>query len=270
MELIYAELSSKGPVRPKNEDSVGFWQPDDAEEQRTRGAAVILADGVGGQGQGEVASRAGRRDAALEKFREAKPGASPRQAPLADVHRRQPGRLRSRHGAPRRRTHGHHADHRRPAQRRVHHRSRRRLPRLPRPGRTIDAPDGRSYATPPCRSSWACISPHDAANSQMRCMLTRSVGREPMVQVDYYSAAVNRRRPPRAMLRRPLPMRERRGDCARRHARPARGSLPPAGRTGREARHRRQPLRASGARSSASNNSATIADCPSITNPGRP
>ena len=36
------------------------------------------------------------------------------------------------------------------------------------------------------------ISEHDAAASQMRCMLTRSVGREPMVQVDYYSAQVNR------------------------------------------------------------------------------
>ena len=65
-------------MRPKNEDSVAFWQPEDAEEQRTCGAAVILADGVGGQGQGEVASRLAV-DAALEKFREAKPGTSPRQ-----------------------------------------------------------------------------------------------------------------------------------------------------------------------------------------------
>jgi serine/threonine-protein kinase len=36
------------------------------------------------------------------------------------------------------------------------------------------------------------ISEQDAANSEMRCMLTRSIGREPVVQVDYYTATVNR------------------------------------------------------------------------------
>ena len=132
MELIYAELSSKGPVRPKNEDSVGFWQPDDAEEQRTRGAVVILADGVGGQGQGEVASRLAV-DTALQKFREAKPGTSPRQALWQMFTAANLAVYDQRHGAPRRGTHGHHADHRRLAQRRGHHRPRRRLPRLPRP-----------------------------------------------------------------------------------------------------------------------------------------
>ena len=80
MDLIYAELSSKGPVRPKNEDRVGFWQPDDAEEQRTRGAVVVLADGVGGQGQGDVASRLAV-ETALGHFQEAKPGTSPPRKP---------------------------------------------------------------------------------------------------------------------------------------------------------------------------------------------
>ena len=36
------------------------------------------------------------------------------------------------------------------------------------------------------------ISEHDAAASEMRCMLTRSVGKEPMIQVDYYTVPVNR------------------------------------------------------------------------------
>jgi len=78
MELTYAELSSPGPVRPKNEDYVGFWFPDDLEERRTRGAIAILADGVGGQGKGEVASRLGVENG-LKAFREAKPGATPQQ-----------------------------------------------------------------------------------------------------------------------------------------------------------------------------------------------
>jgi serine/threonine protein phosphatase PrpC len=46
--MTYAELSSTGPVRPKNEDFLGFVQPSDVEEQRTRGAVVAIADGVGG------------------------------------------------------------------------------------------------------------------------------------------------------------------------------------------------------------------------------
>ena len=57
MELLYAQLSSQGPVRANNEDYLGFWQPADLEEQRSRGAVAMLADGVGGHGQGEVASQ---------------------------------------------------------------------------------------------------------------------------------------------------------------------------------------------------------------------
>ena len=70
MELTYAELSSPGPVRPNNEDFVGFWQPDTLEQKRERGAIVALADGVGGQGRGEVASRLAV-ETALKTFREA-------------------------------------------------------------------------------------------------------------------------------------------------------------------------------------------------------
>src|SRR5438105_4458931 len=78
MKLTYAELSSRGPVRPNNEDFVAFWQPEDVDEDRTRGAAAVLADGVGGHGHGEVASRLAA-ETALQLFREFKPGTPPRQ-----------------------------------------------------------------------------------------------------------------------------------------------------------------------------------------------
>ena len=69
MELIYAELSSPGPVRDNNEDFVGFWQPQTLEEKRSRGAVAVLADGVGGLHHGEVASRMAV-ETAIATFRE--------------------------------------------------------------------------------------------------------------------------------------------------------------------------------------------------------
>ena len=56
MELTYAQISTAG-MRPKNEDTVGFWQPDTPELVRSLGIAAIIADGVGGAGRGEIASQ---------------------------------------------------------------------------------------------------------------------------------------------------------------------------------------------------------------------
>jgi serine/threonine protein phosphatase PrpC len=78
MEFAYAELSSPGPVRENNEDFVGSWQPETAEEKRGRGAVFILADGVGGMHHGEVASRLAV-ESALMTFREAVVGQTPHQ-----------------------------------------------------------------------------------------------------------------------------------------------------------------------------------------------
>src|SRR5438067_6608209 len=78
MALPYAGVSSRGPVRPNNEDSITFWQPATDEEWRTRGAIAVLADGVGGHGHGEVASRLAC-EKAVEAFTAAKPGESPNQ-----------------------------------------------------------------------------------------------------------------------------------------------------------------------------------------------
>ena len=46
------------------------------------------------------------------------------------------------------------------------------------------------------------ISPQEAATSDMRCVLTRSLGKDPTIQVDYYTVPVNRRRLPGAVFRR--------------------------------------------------------------------
>jgi len=73
VKLSYAELSVAGPC-PFNQDSVGFWQDDGGE----RGALALLADGVGSLGAGDVASQLAVQTG-LRVFREARPGATPRQ-----------------------------------------------------------------------------------------------------------------------------------------------------------------------------------------------
>src|ERR1700678_1210891 len=57
MDLTHAQVSITGPVRPNNEDCIGFWRPETPELVRTVGIAAIIADGVGGIGRGEVASQ---------------------------------------------------------------------------------------------------------------------------------------------------------------------------------------------------------------------
>lgn len=74
LEVEFAELSDPGTVRPRNEDYLGHVVPSSPEEVRSRGWLFALADGVGGQRQGEIASRAAvqevlagfRRAAAME------------------------------------------------------------------------------------------------------------------------------------------------------------------------------------------------------------
>jgi serine/threonine protein phosphatase PrpC len=58
LDLEFAELSDTGLVREHNEDYVGHFVPADPGLVRTHGWLFTLADGVGGQAKGEVASRA--------------------------------------------------------------------------------------------------------------------------------------------------------------------------------------------------------------------
>ena len=76
--LSSPQLSDPGRVRPRNEDYLGHVVPRSPAEARSHGWLFALADGVGGQRQGEVASRAAieeviggfRRAAAMASHRE--------------------------------------------------------------------------------------------------------------------------------------------------------------------------------------------------------
>ncbi len=73
LDVEFAQFSDPGLLRDHNEDYLGSVLPRTPEEARTHGWLFALADGVGGQQRGEVAS-----SVAVEKlvagFREATPG----------------------------------------------------------------------------------------------------------------------------------------------------------------------------------------------------
>jgi len=56
MLLTHAQSTSAGPVRETNEDFIARWPPDGDQRSQTVGQVWILADGVGGESRGEVAS----------------------------------------------------------------------------------------------------------------------------------------------------------------------------------------------------------------------
>jgi serine/threonine-protein kinase len=57
MNVKCYQLSIVGPVRDHNEDYLSFWEPDKFEDLQATGSIAALADGVGGETHGEVASR---------------------------------------------------------------------------------------------------------------------------------------------------------------------------------------------------------------------
>lgn len=189
MELTFAQLSSAGPTRSNNEDCVGFWQPDEADQRRSLGAVCVLADGVGGQAHGEVASQLAV-ETVLGVFRELKEMTPPKQAlwqmftaaNLAvydrGMQQREEGRMATtltilvfRNDEV---TIGHVGDCR------VYLVQKGRIQRV-----TAD----HSYAA--TQIKLGLMSEQDAAGSRLRSMLTRSVGQEPTVQVDYYTVQVH-------------------------------------------------------------------------------
>jgi serine/threonine protein phosphatase PrpC len=182
MELTYGELSSAGTVRPHNEDYVGFWQPEALEEKRNRGAVAVLADGVGGQGRGEVASQLAVEEV-LKTFREAKTDLAPPQL-MTEVFNAANLAVYDKgmedHGADRmattlavaifrndRVTVGNVGD------TRVY---------LTRRGEIKQISTDHSYVA--MQRKFGLISEEDARRSENRSILTRSVGPEPVIRVD--------------------------------------------------------------------------------------
>jgi serine/threonine protein phosphatase PrpC len=72
MKVKCHQLSSAGSVRDHNEDYLLFWEPEDFELRQKTGSLALLADGVGGESHGDVASRLAA-ETALSVFKDAKP-----------------------------------------------------------------------------------------------------------------------------------------------------------------------------------------------------
>jgi protein phosphatase len=77
LDIEFAELSDPGRVRSHNEDYIGHVAPESPARARSHGWIFALADGVGGQRQGEVASRAAVQEV-LGGFRRAKENILPK------------------------------------------------------------------------------------------------------------------------------------------------------------------------------------------------
>ena len=75
LDIEFAQLSDVGQIREHNEDYVGHVVPAAPELERSQGWLFVLADGVGGQQKGEVASRVAV-ESMLAGFREVANGES--------------------------------------------------------------------------------------------------------------------------------------------------------------------------------------------------
>jgi protein phosphatase len=76
LDIEFAQRSDPGPVRTRNEDYLGHVAPGSAAQARSHGWLFVLADGVGGHRQGEIASRAAVEEM-VAGFRRAPAGEPP-------------------------------------------------------------------------------------------------------------------------------------------------------------------------------------------------
>lgn len=76
MHIQYGEYSGKGPVRDHNEDHVAYGFPEDHLLRDKMGSIALLADGVGGAGNGAVASKLAVEEA-LAVFKASPPDLPP-------------------------------------------------------------------------------------------------------------------------------------------------------------------------------------------------
>ena len=191
MKLTYAELSWIG-ARSNNEDAILFWEPEDEGEKRSRGAIALLADGVGGHGGGEIAS-ALALETALSTFREVNPGTTDNQllwrlfnaANLAvydvGMQRGGPDRIATTLTVSLFRRNevavGHVGD------------SRTYL--VTQNGEIRQLTSDHTYVAEQLKMS--LISKEEAMASDLKAMLTRSIGQNPTVRVDYSRSVLRER-----------------------------------------------------------------------------
>ncbi len=210
MEVICTERSVQGPVRPNNEDLTAFFQPDSLDDRRTRGIVAILADGVGGEERGEIASRLAV-EAALQAFREAAPETAPAKLLGQMFNAANLAVYDAAHHGPHKGKGGmsttlavslfrhdevavaHVGD------TRIYHLRGETLTRL-----TTD----HSYVS--LEVKLGLVSERDAMTSRLRSVLTRSVGHDPVCRVTYGSQSLAAGRPHHPMHGRPVRQRDRR------------------------------------------------------------
>src|SRR5271163_331307 len=169
MQIRYSSLSVVGPVRKNNEDCVGSFEPPSETERRTRGYVLALADGVGGQARGEVANQIiwkmfNAANLAIYDDAMKNPSAGKMATTLlVSIFRNNELTV------------GHVGD--------------CRL-YLFQEGRLRRLTNDHSYAG--VQLKLGLITVEEAKNSPNRSLLTRSVGQDPMIRVDYHRVVLNR------------------------------------------------------------------------------
>src|SRR5262245_2728586 len=190
LKLTFAELSSTGPVRHHNEDSIGFWQPDSEDDRLVLGSIAAVADGVGGLSAGEIASRMAI-DIALDLFKTATRGQKPNllleqifkeanlniyNFGLESEQRRMGTTLSACIFRNKEVSIGHVGD------TRVY---------LVRGGQIKKLTSDHTYVE--MQVKLGLISREDAMSSDLRSVLTRTMGQNPIVQVDFAKSTLNNR-----------------------------------------------------------------------------
>jgi len=190
LKLTFAELSTTGPVRHHNEDCTGFWQPESEADRLLYGSIAAIADGVGGLSSGEIASRMAI-DIAVDVFRNSPADRKPnkileqifKEANL-DIYnfsveagqRQMATTLSACIFRNKEISIGHVGDCR------VY---------LVRNGQVKKLTSDHTYVE--MQLKLGLISKTEAMSSDLRSVLTRTLGQNPMLQVDFSKSTLNRR-----------------------------------------------------------------------------
>jgi serine/threonine protein phosphatase PrpC len=190
LKLTFAGLSATGPVRHHNEDCIGFWQPDNEDDRLVLGTIAAVADGVGGLSAGEIASKMAI-DITLDTFKAAARGQKTNQI-LDQIFREANLDIYN---------FGLEAEQRRMAttlsacifrskEVSVGHVGDTRV-YLVRGGQIKRLTSDHTYVE--MQLKLGLISKEEAMSSDLRSVLTRTLGQNPVVQVDFAKVALTNR-----------------------------------------------------------------------------